>query len=423
MEYGEKLKDILQQLPRGQQIQEREMRWLEQAALSHRLTFQEIRILHSMLIDFNMWEANQLERLQLLLNAADTHKDKFMQQCRTLYEKIKASPISYDIKKAVTTERKKFTFGTLPKEDKILGTCPVASDKTLCCNLMTLDAARNCAFDCHYCSIRSFYPDDKILLESNLNEKLKELQLAPDKIYHIGTGQSSDSLIWGNRQGILDDLTAFARNNSNVILEMKSKSNNISHFKDKQIPRNMIFTWSLNPQIVIDNEEKNTSSLTERIAAARAMADNGSLVGFHFHPMLAYENADQDYADIARSLMQKFSPQEIATISFGTLTFTKKTMRLIRARSIKSKVLQLPLQTVAGKFSTPLSYKIALFKNIFDVFSPWKKQVFFYFCMEEREVWENIFGFSYNDNLDFEQHMKAAYMEKIAVKKIDTCSF
>ena len=39
--------------------------------------------------------------------------------------------------------------------------------------------------------------------------KLKNLNLEQNKTYHIGTGQSSDSLMWGNREGILDALFEF----------------------------------------------------------------------------------------------------------------------------------------------------------------------------------------------------------------------
>jgi len=55
---------------------------------------------------------------------------------------------------------------------------------------------------------------------------------------------------------------------------------------DKDIPKNILFTWSLNPQIIIDNEEHITASLVERLNSAKQIADLGYLVGFHLHPMI-----------------------------------------------------------------------------------------------------------------------------------------
>ena len=125
-----------------------------------------------------------------------------------------------------------------------LGKCPVASAKTRCCNLLTLDAVESCGFDCSYCSIQSFYNENKIGFDKGFANKLKNLKLNPNKYYHIGTGQSSDSLMWGNRHGILDALFEFARENPNVLLEFKTKSDNISYLIENEVPRNILCTWS-----------------------------------------------------------------------------------------------------------------------------------------------------------------------------------
>jgi len=99
---------------------------------------------------------------------------------------------------------------------------------------------------CSYCSIQSFYNQNTITFDSGFTQKLKNLQLDPNKTYHIGTGQSSDSLMWGNREGILDALFDFAFKNPNVILEFKTKSDNIKYFLENNVPKNILCTWSLN---------------------------------------------------------------------------------------------------------------------------------------------------------------------------------
>ncbi len=153
------------------------------------------------------------------------------------------------------------------RERTIIGDCPVASPKTRCCNLKTLDSVISCGHDCSYCSIQSFYTGGKVQFDTHLKEKLAELSFDPSKRYHIGTGQSSDSLMWGNRGNSLDYLTEFAKKNKNVILEFKTKSKNVEWLLQNDIPRNVIVTWSLNPQEIIDNEEHLTASLEERLRA------------------------------------------------------------------------------------------------------------------------------------------------------------
>ncbi|NIO39317.1 MAG: DNA photolyase, partial [Burkholderiales bacterium] len=80
---------------------------------------------------------------------------------------------------------------------------------------MTLDAIENCGFGCSYCSIQSFYHGNQIYFDPGFAQKLNALKVHHDRVYHIGTGQSSDSLMWGNKHGVLDALAAFARKHPN----------------------------------------------------------------------------------------------------------------------------------------------------------------------------------------------------------------
>ena len=294
-----------------------------------------------------------------------------------------------------------------------MGYCPVASQRTRCCNLLTLDAVENCGFGCSYCSIQAFYNDREIHFDSRFADKLNALDLDPERIYHIGTGQSSDSLMWGNRFGVLDALMDFARCHPNVILELKTKSKNIAYLLKNPIPGNVICTWSLNPSRIIDNEEHLTAPLDERLAAARRAADRGIIVGFHFHPMVHYADWKADYSDLFARVESGFKPAEVALVSLGTLTFTKSVIRRIRNGGFKTRILQMPLTESDGKLSYPDEIKLELFSHAYGSFAAWKDRVFFYLCMENQRLWRPVFGFEYPSNQVFEEAMKASYLEKI----------
>ena len=85
-----------------------------------------------------------------------------------------------------------------------------------------------CGFECSYCSIQSFYHGNQVRFVRDLARHLEGLTLDKEVPMHIGTGQSSDSLMWGNRFGLLDNLTRFAADHPNVILEMSNCSTGIS---------------------------------------------------------------------------------------------------------------------------------------------------------------------------------------------------
>lgn len=386
----------------------------------YRMTFQESRKLIDITIDFQMWNIGPLESHwpTILIENKVQEKKKILKSIENHWTKLKNESSDYSrcstkFKKNHQSDTLAITESSKSVTDIILGKCPVASTKTLCCNLQTLDAVNNCSFDCSYCSIQSFFPERKIYYEKDLLQKLNQISFDPNKNYHIGTGQSSDSLLLGNKGGVLEDLFEFAKLNPNIILELKTKSKNISYLLKNEIPKNIILTWSLNPEIIINSEEHGTASLEDRLNAALLIAKKGNLVGFHFHPMIYYNNHKADYSNIAKKIQQSFSPQSVAMISMGTLTFTKPVITELRKKGQLTKVLQIPLVQAAGKFSYPLETKYELFENLYSEFKTWYEKVFFYFCMEDKKCWSKIFGYEFKDNEEFEKAMLLSYFKKI----------
>ena len=377
------------------------------------LTQQELRELCLIANDFVMWKEQGIEHLWPNTSA---DKKQLFKQLRAIYQAKQSTAKTYvQFSKQDKPKTQKPNLVSVDKVGLGLGYCPVASEKTRCCNLLTLDAVERCGFDCSYCSIQSFYHENEVRFDSNFADKLRNLQLDPDKTYHIGTGQSSDSLMWGNHNGNLEALSEFARSNPNVILEFKTKSKNIAWLLENDYPSNIICTWSLNPQEVIDFEEHKTASLQERINSARKIADKNRLVGFHFHPMILHDGCAENYALIANKLIKDFSSREVAMISMGSLTYTKDVMRTIRAREFKSKILQMPMSKVAGKYSYPDETKIELFSDLYRALKAWHDEVFFYLCMEPAHLWQPVFGQeAYTHNNELEYAMKSSYLAKIA---------
>jgi len=381
-------------------------------------SFQEIKQIIDIATDLEMWQEGKISDIW---NEENTEKLKgknlrqeLLKRVTGKWDFLKQQSNDYSSFNPESIPSPKLNFVSQSDDSTILGNCPVASEKTRCCNLYTLDAVKNCGFDCSYCSIQSFYTDGKIYLHENLRDKLDKLELDPDKIYHIGTGQSSDSLMWGNKDGILDDIFQFADKNRNVVLELKTKSNAIGYFHKNEIPSNVIVTWSLNTDVIIEAEEHHTATLRERLESARAIADMGILVGFHFHPIVEYKGWETDYHSIIDFIQENFEPEEVALISLGTLTFIKPVIKQLRKRKLESKILQMPLADAEGKFSYPIDIKRKIFGSVYNRFSEkWRDMVYFYMCMEEKSLWKDIFGREYKNNDEFEADMNDHYIRKI----------
>jgi spore photoproduct lyase len=387
-----------------------EQEFIKQKSLEMKFSHQELKQIIDIARDLGMWDEKSI------IEIFPTHNQRkvVFNRLRKEYEDIRDKPNSYEnfTLKNIPTEQK-FSFKTQEKDGFGLGLCPVASEKTRCCNLLTLDAVESCGFDCSYCSIQSFYNQNTITFDSGFAKKLKTLTLDKNKTYHIGTGQASDSLMWGDKEGILGSLFEFARDNPNVILEFKTKSDNIEYLLKNDVPKNILCTWSLNTTTIIKNEEHLTASLEKRINSAKKLAEKGVKVGFHFHPIVEYENYLDEYKELFEQLISQFDPKDVALVSFGTLTFIKPVIKLLREREFKTKITQIKHTDASGKTSYPHATKVEMFKSAYDSFKPWHKDVFFYLCMEEHEMWSESFGYNYATNNDFERAMLQAYTKKL----------
>ena len=298
--------------------------------------------------------------------------------------------------------------------ERIMGKCPCPRDgeQTRCCNLKTLDAVQQCAFACAYCSIQSFYSENEVRVLSDLGQHLDNMVLE-EGTWHIGTGQSSDSLLLGDDFGTLSALKAFARKNPDVIVELKTKSSRTDWIKD-DIPANIISTWSVNAKTPALKEEHLAASPEARIQAAAKCAQSGHLVGFHIHPMVYFSGWQDEYKALVKTICDSVDPKMAVMIGIGTLTFTKQNLRTLRESGRPTRVTQMPLETAAGKYSYDLETKRLMFSHLYSCFpSDWKEKVFFYLCMEDPSLWEPCLGRSYACNADFEQDMKRRYFEKI----------
>lgn len=409
-------------------LNEEDRRFIRTLGDSYRFTFQESRQMVEMARDLEMWQEASLTGLWQSAEAQVPQKVTGPQRRQAVFEKLKAAFLQIRRRPAKYAESASSPFSNgvpalpervplkpvLKKSDKkIFGDCPVASPETVCCNLRTIDAVENCAFGCSYCTIQTFYGSEA-LFDQDFRAKLKAIDLDPCRLYHYGTGQSSDSLIWGNKNGILDDLCEFALDHPNVLLEFKTKSARVDYFLGRELPENVVLSWSLNTPVICEEEEHGTASLAERLQAARRAVDYGIPAAFHFHPIVYYETWEEDYSALAREVQEKFKPEEVAFMSFGSLTFIKPVIRSIRERGGSSKVLQMEMTPAPhGKFSYPEPLKVQMFSKMHEAFRPWQGLVYRYLCMEPAVVWDQVFGRHYPDNELFEKDFISSVFKKI----------
>ncbi|MFT5112210.1 MAG: spore photoproduct lyase [Parasphingorhabdus sp.] len=395
---------------------------LKQLCFDNRFTHQELNRFIDTNTDLKLWgESSLLSHWQNWRKESSLQGREFKKwafgNMDSMVTKLRSEPTQYtgDLGAGRKYPQKKFKIQSTNQDGTLFGMCPVQSRKTLCCNLRTIDAVKNCGFGCSYCSIQTMYTGENILFDEDFAAKLDAIELDPNREYHIGTGQSSDALMWGNKNGILDQMLDFARKWPNALIEFKTKSRNVDYFLGRNVPTNVLCSWSLNPDTVIRNEEHLTADLDQRLSAARKVADKGILVSFHLHPMVHYEGWQDEYLAMIERVQTEFTAAEIGFISFGSLTFPKPIIKKIRDTGFETKIHQIDMvPNPEGKMTYPDEVKVEMFSLAYKAFSNWKDDVFFYLCMEEPKFWDKAFGWRFPDNEDFEQNLLKSVWNKIA---------
>ena len=272
--------------------------------------------------------------------------------------------------------------------------CPGTSHYT-CCDYTILHTGTFCTMDCSYCILQAYFHPPVLqyfagldLLDSHLNQTF-----AQDKIFRIGTGEYTDSLIWERVSQQPKHLVQQFAKQSNSLLELKSKTVNIDSLLDLDHNGKTVLSWSVNTPAVIKSEERSTAPLKSRLAAARKAQQKGYRLAFHFDPLVIYPGCEADYRQVIHDIFSHVDSRDIVWISMGSFRFMPNLKAMVEQRFTDSCICY-------GEFILGLDNKmryfkplrIALYKELISLIREYDPNVLVYFCMEDEEVWEKSMG-------------------------------
>ncbi len=277
--------------------------------------------------------------------------------------------------------------------------CPGTSYYT-CCGYKILHIGTFCSMDCSYCILQAYFHPPILQYFVNHEDLILELDglFAEKKIYRIGTGEFTDSMIWEPWTDLSSMLVPKFSSQSNTVLELKTKTTVVNKLKKLQHNRKTIVSWSLNTNKVIHDEERNTASLSARLKAAAKCESWGYPVAFHFDPMIIYDGCEEDYRQVVEQIFSNVSAENIVWISLGTFRYMPSLKTIVQTRFPDSKIIY-------GEFISGMDGKMRYFKplriNLYSKILRWIREyssdVMVYFCMEDEEVWKKSFGFIPSD--------------------------
>lgn len=264
-----------------------------------------------------------------------------------------------------------------------------------CCGYQILHIGTYCTMDCAYCILQSYFHPPVLQFFVNHQDMFNELDdlFQHRRITRIGTGEFTDSLIWEDWTDLTRILVSKFSKQNRAVLELKTKTNAVSKLKDLEHNRKTIVAWSLNTEYAINENERCTASLTERLEAAASCASWGYPVAFHFDPMIIYDGCEQDYLQVIDRIFSFVSPQNTVWISIGSFRFIPDLKAVVQTRFPDSKIVYgefVPGLDGKMRYFKPL--RLALYRQIVSRIRQTAPGVTAYFCMEDDDIWQKCFG-------------------------------
>ncbi len=277
--------------------------------------------------------------------------------------------------------------------------CP-GSDGQVCCNYFVINFASNCPMDCSYCYLQEYLLDNASLkVFSNVDDLIDEadrtLQKHRGVFFRIGTGEITDSLALEPYTGMVRELIPYFAEQLNVLLELKTKSDRVDSILDLDPKGRVVVAWSMNPQPVIDLDERGTASFDDRLVAARRCQDAGYRLGFHFDPMIEYRGWEADYQTMLEQIFATIDWHRLSWLSLGVLRETPRLKRMMRERFPHSRLLtgeQVLCPDGKMRYFQPL--RVEMYRKMVAWIRRAAPAVKIYLCMESRDVWQQVFGFA-----------------------------
>ncbi len=301
------------------------------------------------------------------------------------------------------------------QQGRFVRPCPGASsrrdDGQLCCGYTIVDIVSNCNYDCTYCYLQSYINAPYMTVYANVEPLFDELaallQADPGQRVRIGSGEFSDSLSLEPLTGFAGLLVPFLRQFPNVLFEFKTKSDLVDNLLDLEPQGRVMVSWSISPEPVVRREEHKTAPLAARLQAARRCREAGYQIGLHFDPLLHYPGWESDYEGLVDEVFNYLEPDDITTLSMGSLRFAPALKPVVRSRFPKSRIMAAELFPGAdGKMRYFKPLRIEMYRHMIACLGRYLDPERIYLCMESQDVWQQVFGHAPACNLDVERRIQ-----------------
>jgi len=277
--------------------------------------------------------------------------------------------------------------------------------------LKILPFTGTCTFNCAYCWFK-----DPVLIP-RVNARFFDLLPAEvDRLEREGrrpmvltfTHYKTDCFGLEHLTGFCRKAADFFETRPGFFIQFLTKSDWVDTLLTPPVPRRALLSFSINPDVITQDVDLGTASVSDRLAAARRVSEAGISIAFRVDPMMVFPGWEAAYDKLAEDLLNAVRPDQITlgTPRFQTMEEVRRVAELTPSRRAKAFMQgqtellgdnkpgqSLGTDSDAAYFknmgvSYPDETRIALYKNALRAFTSRDASLNIGLCEEGPEMWD-----------------------------------
>ena len=280
-------------------------------------------------------------------------------------------------------------------KDAFLKICPCTKGAHRC-GYWVLNIGFGCPIDCSYCFLQLYSNTPGLVLPANIDDYFTYIMDFDKKVStrtRIGTGEFTDSLALDKYTGYSSLLIPFFNKTKNLVLELKTKAADIDTVLSLDPHENIVLSWSVNPEKIVQLYEKGGATIEERIIAAERAAARGYNIGFHFDPVIYSPKWENEYRSLLESIFSsELIRRKTVWISLGTLRYAPGLKQIAEQRFENNLIYYSGdfFEDDNGKMRYPVECRTDIYKRMISWIKGYDTGAWIYLCMEPKEVCEKV---------------------------------
>ena len=197
----------------------------------------------------------------------------------------------------------------------------------------------NCLFDCEYCYLQGMYPSANLVAFVNIEDfkhAISKVVMGEKELVSLAASYDTDLIAFHSVIPYLDYFYEFFEGESDVLVEVRTKSANQAFYREHPPLKNLIIAFTLTPEDVIKKYERYTPSLEARIKAVKTAIENGFKVRICFDPIFMGHELDELYEEFYKYIFTQVDPAKIIDAGYGFFRMSRNFFKRIKRQKNNS---------------------------------------------------------------------------------------